>query len=236
MYNIAVCDDNTVHLKYVCSMISEGAQKMGKTIRTSLFASAEALQQAMREKMLFHIVFCDVELGSKDGISAMQELKLLYPELKVIFVSGHLEYNPLAYRVEHLYYLLKPLEKEKLNSALEKAFSALDSFGSSHVAVLCDRRICRLAVNDIIYIESTGRTLQIQTALGQYTTYMKLADLYRQLDGRFVLSHKSYISNMAKVLRMEATYFLMLNGTVIPISQTKKKKTREAFFAYIGKL
>ncbi|MCM1267282.1 MAG: AraC family transcriptional regulator [Bacteroidales bacterium] len=83
--------------------------------------------QAMRE---FHpdIVFVDMNMPVMDGASFLQAASQEFPNSQYIVVSGYdqFSYAQQALRYGACEYLLKPVEEEALNSAIEKAILRLD--------------------------------------------------------------------------------------------------------------
>lgn len=76
---------------------------------------------------------------------------------------------------------------------------------------------------EILFIESQGHTAMINTGLQHYRVYEKLSRLAERLPDTFMQSHKSYMVNMEKVVRMEQNSLILEDGTVIPISRARKK-------------
>ncbi len=83
--------------------------------------------QAMRE---FHpdLVFVDMNMPVMDGVSFLQAASEEFPDSQYIVVSG---YDQFSYAQQALHYgaceyLLKPVEEDALNSAIEKAILRLN--------------------------------------------------------------------------------------------------------------
>lgn len=83
--------------------------------------------QAMRE---FHpdIVFVDMNMPVMDGVSFLQAASKEFPDSQYVVVSG---YDQFSYAQQALHYgaceyLLKPVEEDALNSAIEKALLRID--------------------------------------------------------------------------------------------------------------
>ena len=65
-------------------------------------------------------------------------------------------------------------------------------------------------------------------------SYGKLSSLLFQLDKRFLQCHKSYLVNMERVKTFLGDRFLMDNGAVVPISQSRRKAVKQEFLSYMG--
>ena len=235
MYKIAICDDNSTHIDYVCEMVKNLLDIRQTPHQLDTFLSAKALKSALLSDD-YQVVICDVALDNSNGIDLLKDLKQDLPQLQVIFISGFLEYNPEAYVVEHLYFLLKPINEERLALALNKAFAEIAKMQSTQLSVTANRRNVIVKFDEIFFFERVMRTYEIHTNGAKLVTYSKTDELQKRLDFRFLICHKSYIINMDKVKSFDSKCFIMQNGTQIPISQSKRKEAQAAFWSYIGKI
>ena len=64
------------------------------------------------------LVFLDIEMPEMDGFALLQELD--YKDFALIFTTAHDEFALKAIKVSAIDYLLKPVDKDELISALEK--------------------------------------------------------------------------------------------------------------------
>lgn len=69
------------------------------------------------------ILICDVRMPKLDGISLVNELHPLFPDMQVLFLSGYsdTEYLKNAIKLEAVDYIFKPFELSELIAAIEKA-------------------------------------------------------------------------------------------------------------------
>jgi diguanylate cyclase (GGDEF)-like protein len=68
-----------------------------------------------------NLVLVDINMPKMNGIQAIKECLSLNPGLKVIFITGHNEYAVEAFDVSAVDYIVKPIEKHRLEVAIEKA-------------------------------------------------------------------------------------------------------------------
>ena len=86
------------------------------------------------------LAFLDIEMPKMSGLELSRQLRALYPDVIIIFVSGHDRYMPEAFRDREAdYYLLKP-------------YARADVEAVCHRAKLLSRRFAKR-----IYIETFGR-------------------------------------------------------------------------------
>ena len=71
-----------------------------------------ALEHARREPV--DVAFLDIEMPGMSGLSLAKELKDLYPDLHVVFVTSYSQYAVDAFALHATGYLLKPVHAEDL--------------------------------------------------------------------------------------------------------------------------
>lgn len=109
-------DDEQIALDVLEIFLSEigGITVVGKYKRVSdALLGASTLQP--------DLVILDIEMPEQNGLSAVEPLKQSCPGVEVIFVTAHDNYAIEAYDREALAYLLKPLDKQRLAKAIERA-------------------------------------------------------------------------------------------------------------------
>jgi DNA-binding NtrC family response regulator len=75
------------------------------------------------------IVFCDVIMPVHDGLWLLERIHARWPHVVVIMVSGALEINTVkgARALGALDYVAKPIGREMLHQALQRALAAVES-------------------------------------------------------------------------------------------------------------
>jgi DNA-binding LytR/AlgR family response regulator len=98
------------------------------------------------------LVFLDIQMPGLDGFSVLKALPRDFPLPLVIFVTGFHEHAMKAFEAKALAYLLKPIETDRLNEMVERAWR-LHSFSE-------DRSQDDLKVKSLVK-ESTRRLERI---------------------------------------------------------------------------
>ncbi|WP_127580569.1 response regulator [Paenibacillus koleovorans] len=80
------------------------------------------------EKIRPDIVLTDVRMPAMDGITLSKELRKRFPEIKIIFVSGHddADYLKSAMKVSAIDYIFKPVNLQELRAVVERVVAVLD--------------------------------------------------------------------------------------------------------------
>src|SRR6266852_5430464 len=106
-----VIDDEQPVRDFVCTVLAADGWAVSRT------ASAEEAFE-MLDRETWSIVFCDVMLGGADGYSVLRRFKEVFPETKVVLMTGHGNaagaLDATAFGAYD--YLLKPFTAEDLQS------------------------------------------------------------------------------------------------------------------------
>ena len=84
------------------------------------------------------IAFLDIDMPEMNGINLAMNIKNISPETAVVFLTGYSDYAVEAFKVHASGYLLKPVNREKLENEVEYALSRKksDSREFSHITVV----------------------------------------------------------------------------------------------------
>ncbi|MDO4546112.1 MAG: LytTR family DNA-binding domain-containing protein [Bacillota bacterium] len=228
---IAICDDD---IRIAAHMKEKLLETVNSQIaRADIFTSPHELMFSMEEQR-FDIVFMDIELGEVSGIDLAKRILTHYPDTQIIFVSGHDDYYLDVYDVEHIYFLKKPINADKLKCAFTTACRKLQDRKNDFLSFSNKQGLFRIALKDILFLEKKQRLIHIHTQDGQvHKMYGKFPDLVPQLNPFFIQCHVSYIVNLRNVTAMEKQDFHLSNGRTIPISKNHYKEIKETFLAYL---
>ncbi|MDE6578519.1 MAG: response regulator, partial [Muribaculaceae bacterium] len=121
------------------------------------FDSAEELLNRIEQKDI-DLIFLDIRMP---GLSGLQFARLLPPEVMIIFTTAFSEYALESYDLNAIDYLVKPIDPEKFNRAVDKALTKSiqrDAFlklnkiisgNNDFITVKSDRKYIRLRQDDI---------------------------------------------------------------------------------------
>lgn len=199
------------------------------TVCTSLEAFYTALDQTHPD-----IALLDVLLDETSGIDLARRYFPRDSGTAVIFVTGYLEYCTDVYEAEHVYFLPKPVQDEKLRRALTKAMAALEEIPCSF-SVRIGSTLRRIELREVFCIESFYRKLRIRMRDDVVECYGMIPGLPQEVLARMIHCHKSFLVNPEHVRTMDRQTFLLTNGQRVPISRTRYPDSRKQFLDYCSR-
>lgn len=231
-FNIAVCDDDDKVVKTINKIINnlENDYEVHNFYDPSeLFEYLSAHGSAS-----IQIVIMDIHFEDYDGITESNRLLAQYPNLKIILLTGHVEYVHNIINTEPISFIFKPVVPEELKRALERAKHALLSSHRKTITVNIGRNYHNIYIDEIVYIESNLRKSTIHFENSTKTCLRKLSEIEPMLDDSFIRCHQSYLVNMRYISTLENNRIILKNNVVIPISRNKKSCVHDSFLKYFG--
>lgn len=192
------------------------------------------------------VVFLDIEMPEMDGFSLLQELS--HKDFKLIFTTAHDEFALKAIKVSAIDYLLKPVDKDELISALEKVksskkdtnledklqslFSNLNPSKADKINISADGKIYLLNKDEVIMLKSDkSYTTVFLTEDRKILVSKTLKEVERKFDfQQFFRVHNSYLINtnhIKEYIKNLGGELMMSNGMRASISRNKKAELLE---------
>ncbi len=182
-----------------------------------------------------NLVFLDIEMPELDGLALLQGLGPR-PTPAVIFVTAYDEYAVRAFDVQALDYLLKPIDRRRFQTALERARDHLRVSGEraapplTRLLVKTGDRTQVLKVDDVDWVETADNYVKVH-ALGQtHLLRETLAHLRSRLDpARFVRIHRSAMVNVDRIQSLYPLFHgdqmvVLHDGTELPLSRRYRQE------------
>jgi two-component system LytT family response regulator len=114
MTRSVIIEDDPFHLEVLSDLLKGSFQDIKILGTGGLSSEGVKLVRSARPDL----VFLDIDLPDKSGFEMLEELK--DEVFDVIFVTAHEKYALQAHRFDSVGFLLKPITRESLESALEK--------------------------------------------------------------------------------------------------------------------
>lgn len=238
--HIAICDDERTSLDYLSAETAEWAKAEKESCRTEKFTAADAFLFAWEEKKDMDILLLDIEMPGTDGMTLARTLRRMGERIGIIFVTGNPEFALEGYDLEAVSYLVKPVKREKLRAALNRAREQMRRRPAVLVP-LCAGEVEKVYVSDICCLESDihdcliwkrdGSKVVCRTGLQQLEQEIAACECR----DAFFKPHRSYFINLAYVERIGKKEVRMENQMQIPIARGKWEALNQAYMEYFRK-
>lgn len=173
------------------------------------------------------LLFLDIRMPQLNG---NEFLKTLKNPPKVIFTTAYPDYALEGYELDVIDYLMKPIPFDRFLKAVNKAFqqTALkdDTFNpaeekknDSFVYFRADRKMVKVTLQDILYIESMKDYIKVVTTGGTIITKQSISSVEAMLPEKdFIRTHRSFIVS-ARHIKSYTSELIDIHNAEIPIGK-----------------
>lgn len=171
-----------------------------------------ALEQAIETDP--DLVLLDIRMPGMDGLEAARHLSELDEPPAVIFCTAYEEHAVQAFDLQAVGYLLKPVRRENLASALDKAQrvnkAQLAALGGdlapsrrTHIAARTRRGIELIPLEDVRYFQADQKYVTVRFGGGEVIIDETLRDLEQEFGELFVRVHRNSLVAAAHIESLE---------------------------------
>lgn len=214
-YRAAICDDSVQDAEYVQRLLNCWAAEQQVMVQTVLFPSAESFLFHYAEDKAFDLLLLDIEMGAMDGVTMAKQVRRENEAVQIVFITGYSDYIAEGYEVSALHYLMKPVNREKLFSVLDRALEK----GRQNERCLnleLSGEMVRIPFYEIRYLDVHQNYVTVH-AKTEYTVKRSLNDFERELDERFFRVGRAMILNLKYIQRITKTEVRLSDGTALPL-------------------
>lgn len=194
------------------------------------------------------LVFLDIQMPKLDGFDVIELLGDNLPY--IIFVTAYDEFALKAFETQALDYLLKPVQKKRLQKSIEKLKTRMSFSEKEKIKKLIDLNVDRISpisrvlirdgnnvtiikTNEIVYIQAYGDYIKIHTENKTYIKYDRMNNIENRLDSKtFCRIHRSYIINIDYLAKIEpytkdSKIVKLTNSETLPLSRRGNDRLME---------
>lgn len=187
--------------------------------------------QVLRDQKV-DLMFMDIQMPQITGI---EFLKILKNPPKVIITTAYREYAIDSFELDVVDYLLKPITFERFLKSVNKYYqvsqeeipvsapvSEVIQSEEAFIYVRENKRVIKVNLNEILYIEGLSEYVQIYTDKKKIITKTSMTSLEEKLPGDgFLRIHKSFIVSMSRIEAFTA-HTIEVPGKDLPIGRSYK--------------
>jgi two-component system, LytTR family, response regulator len=184
------------------------------------------------------LLFLDIHMPQLKGIDL---LKILSNPPKVIFTTAYSDYALEGYNLDIVDYLLKPIQFDRFLKAVSKAFQFAkplvqtppasvkeETRKDPYIYLRADRKMIKVMLQDILYVESMKDYIKVYTAIGTIVTKQSITSMEAMLpENSFIRTHRSFIASVDKI-RSFTPELIEIERAEIPIGKLYRTSVLKA--------
>jgi two-component system, LytTR family, response regulator len=193
------------------------------------------------------LVFLDIEMPGCDGFEVLRETAPA--ACQIVFVTAYDHYAVRAFEVQALDYLLKPFDRDRLSSTLERVRERLRSGedlqerlkafldgvkprsgARDRLMIRSSGRITFIKTTDVDWLEAADNYVRVHSGKESHLIRETMANLESDLDSRrFVRVHRSAIINVDAIEEIRSMFhgdysIRLRTGAEIPLGRTFRER------------
>ncbi|MCG6872102.1 MAG: LytTR family DNA-binding domain-containing protein [Gammaproteobacteria bacterium] len=209
---ILIVDDEKLaraRLRELILQIGGGHSVAGEAINGS-----DAIEKTM--KLRPEVLLMDIRMPVMDGLEAAMHLMSMESPPSVIFTTAYDEHALDAFEVNAVDYLLKPIRRDRLAAALQKARNVSlrqlrmineardEPSVRTHISVQLRGKISLIPVHEVLYFMADSKYVTVRTAGERHLIEDSLVNLEDEFGERFLRVHRNalvaadYVSGIEK--------------------------------------
>lgn len=233
--NCIIVDDEPLARSEMRSLIEEAS----KIDILGEFSNAPSALEFLKDNDV-DLIFLDIEMPMVTGLEFAE---MLPKRSLIIFTTAYSQYALKSYELEAVDYLLKPIDSQRLEKAIDKAIlytellskdtikNTVESNTADFLFIKADRRFYKISFSDIKFIEGLKDYVVMHTKQQKLITAMNLKTIHQKMSGEnFIRVSKSYVVNTEYIDSFD-NHNIYIEEAEIPIGEVY----RADFFAkYAG--
>ena len=195
MLRVLIVDDEALARARLAILVAECTEP-----RCSVVGQCANVPQARQwlSEYAADVVLLDIQMPGLPGTALAAELQRQPDAPVVIFVTAHTEHAVAAFDLDAADYLTKPVKRERLAAALERAARRRPSPDADQpgvpagVLVVSERgRVARIPLAEVVYLKAELKYVTLRTAGRHWVLDDSLTELEQRLGPRFLRVHRN---------------------------------------------
>ncbi len=236
MLHIAVCDDDAKAVQAHRQIAEECVRQCGGIGEITEYTdSANLLYDVTEDKFFFDLILLDIEMPGSSGMELAERIKPYLPNVKIIFITSHVEYAIDAFELAVFRYVPKSDSAQRLPAAIRDAVKLILLEDGKNYTIQTNSRLEKIPYQEIYYIERDGKNASMITGGGISKVRKSLGQVYEELGAEeFIYIDRGCIVNMIHIMQVKDGMAILRNGISLPISRSHLQEVKERINTYWG--
>ncbi len=236
MIRIAVCDDEERAVSAHKRIAEDCLRQCGAVGEVLSYTdSRNLLYDITEDRFYYDLILLDIEMPGSTGMELAQRIKPFLPEVRIIFITSHIEYAIDAFELSIFRYVPKSDLDRRLPGAVTDALRLILLEDGKVYTICTNSRLEKIPYRDIFYIERDGKYASITAAGGVSKVRRSLQQVYEELGAEeFLYIDRGCIVNMIHIMQVKDGQAVLKNGVSLPVSRSHLQGVKEQINAYWG--
>lgn len=236
MIRIAICDDEQDAVVLHEEMVRKSLQTSGIGYKITTYTqSSNLLYDITDDGFFYDLILLDIEMPGVTGMEISEKIKPFLPNVKIIFVTSHLEYAIDAFELSIFRYVPKDNLDNRLVAAVTDAAKLIELEAGKEYAIQTSSRMEKIPYKDIYYIQRDGKNASIVSSTGISKVRKSLQQVYDELNTpEFIFIDRGYIVNIIQIMKISHGMAVLKNGEQLSISRSHLQKVKQQINRFWG--
>ena len=236
MIRIAICDDDSKTVKSNTHAAELCLTQLGMVGEIETYTQSDNLLYDITEDSFYYdLILLDIEMPGHTGMELAAKIKPYLPNVKIIFITSHIEYAIDAFELSIFRYVPKNEMKNRLPTAITDALKLLSLEDGKVYTIQTSSRLEKIPYKDILYIERDGKNARITTACGVSKVRRTLQQIFGELaSDDFIFIDRGCIVNIIHIMQIKDSMAILKNDMALPISRSHLQDVKEQINNYWG--
>lgn len=151
MKNLAIVEDEDSAADKLKGYIEKYSEQTGQKFNITRFSNP--IDFLKNYASVYAVVFMDIQLPQKDGMSAAMELRRLDKTVSIVFITNLIQYAQKGYEVDAVAYLLKPVKYYDFALKFRKALDVYAMNERHDITLTLSNGTTRISTDKLMYVE-----------------------------------------------------------------------------------
>ncbi len=236
MLHIAICDDDSAAVQSNRSIAEDCLKQCGSAGEIAAYTHSDNLLYDITEDgFFFDLILLDIEMPGSTGMELAGKIRPFLPNVKIIFITSHVEYAIDAFELSIFRYVPKNDIARRLPGAICDAIRLIELEEGKFYTIQTNSRLEKIPYKEILFLSRDGKNTSITTAGGVAKVRKSLQQVYEELAAEeFIFIDRGCIVNMIHVMQVKEGMAVLKNGATLPISRSHLQEVKAQINAYWG--
>lgn len=229
MIRIAICDDETEAVMQCEDIVKSSLQSRGIGYEMVAYTQSNNLLSDITDDGFFYdLLLLDIEMPGMTGMELSGKIKPYLPNVRIIFITSHIEYAIDAFELSIFRYVPKSDLPNRLAPAVIDAAKLIELEADREYVIQTAGHMEKIPHKDILYIRRDGgKNSMIVSCMGTSKVRKSLQRIFEELGApEFIFIDRGCIVNIIQIMKISDGMVCLKNGETFPVSRSHLREVK----------